>query len=289
MPCAIAANGQKLLEGAITVSYDDHFFADAGRLEPRDAAEQTSPPFFVSRTFVGPTTRFDSHTHQEDQLAWMASGAMELALLGARWHLRREHIAWIPAGTLHEMSFGEPGEMISVYADPALRPRGGWWNGARTVRVDDLAGALLRHLVDAEPGPQRQRACWGLLADLLTGAPRHDEALALPRDPRARVVASALMANPADDRSLDAWARQVGVSAKTIARAFTGDTGYAFREWRVRVRLHAAAGMLMHGDAVQDVALAVGYDSVSSFIAAFRARFSVTPGVYAAKARSHAA
>lgn len=271
------------------MSYDDYFLADSERIEPRDAGEQTSSPFFVSRTFVGPETRFDTHAHQEDQLAWMASGSMELALLGARWQLRREHVAWIPSGTLHEMSFGEPGEMICVYADPALRPSGGWWNGARTVRVDDLAGALLRHLVDAEPGPQRRRRCWGLLTYLLTGAPRHDEALALPRDPRARAVASALMANPADDRGLDAWGAQVGVSAKTIARAFAGDTGYAFREWRVRVRLHAAAGMLMRGDPVQDVAPAVGYDSVSSFIAAFRARFSVTPGVYAAQARTSAA
>lgn len=242
--------------------------------------------FSVSRTRVDPTTRFEPHVHQEDQLAWMASGSMELGMLDGRWQVRREHLVWIPAGTVHEMSFGEPGVMISVYAAPALRPRGARWNSARTVGGDDLMAALLVHLADANPGEERRRVCWALLTDLLEAAPRHEEALALPRDARARAVASALMADPADPRDLDAWAARAGVSAKTIARAFVADTGCTFREWRVRVRLHAAAGMLAEGTSVQDVAFAVGYESPSSFIGAFRSRFSVTPAVYAARAGS---
>jgi AraC-like DNA-binding protein/quercetin dioxygenase-like cupin family protein len=276
----MTAGGQESPREDSAVSIDEHWNRDPVALGSRDAAEETSPEILVSRSMVDAGTRFDAHLHQEDQLAWMASGSMELALLGDRWHLRREHLAWIPAGTLHEMSFGEPGELISVYVDPVRRPPGGRWNGSRTVRVDELAGALLLHLVDADPPTARRRKAWALLTDLISDATRHDEALALPRDRRARTVASALMANPADARELGAWAAQVGVSAKTIARAFASDTGCTFREWRVRVRLHAAAGMLAQGEAVQDVASAVGYDSVSSFIGAFRARFSMTPAVY---------
>jgi AraC-like DNA-binding protein/quercetin dioxygenase-like cupin family protein len=268
------------------VSVSEHPWVDSSDGDDVDGAQETSRAFFVSRTLVGAATRFDAHVHQEDQLAWMASGSMELGMLGGRWQLRREHLAWIPAGTLHEMSFGEPGEMISAYVDPALRPPGARWNRARTVRGDDLAGSLLLHLVDGEPSEERQRRCWALLIDLLSGAARHEEALALPRDSRARVVASALMADPADPRELRDWAAQVGVSAKTIARAFAADTGCTFREWRVRVRLHAAAGMLVRGGAVQDVAPAVGYESPSSFIGAFRARFAMTPAVYAARSRT---
>lgn len=257
-------------------------------VDPRgvvDAAEGTFGEFRVSRSQVDATTRFNDHSHQEDQLAWMNTGSMELALLGDRWQLRREHLAWIPAGMVHEMRFSEPGELVCIYADPVLRPHGGRWNGARTVRVDDLAGALLLHLLDADPAGRRRWQCWSLLVDLLSAAARDDEALALPREPRARAIASALMADPADPRGLDAWAAEAGVSSKTIARAFVDGTGCTFREWRVRVRLHAAAGMLTRGAAVQDVAPAVGYESVSSFIGAFRTRFSVTPAVYAARRR----
>ena len=104
-----------------------------------DTRERTSADFQASRSRVDERTRFDLHLHQEDQLAWMSSGSMELALLGDRWHVRREHIVWIPAGVLHEMSFDEPGELICVYADPELRPIGGRWNGPRSVRTGRLA------------------------------------------------------------------------------------------------------------------------------------------------------
>ncbi|QHC66387.1 helix-turn-helix domain-containing protein [Rathayibacter sp. VKM Ac-2759] len=223
--------------------------------------------------------------HQEDQLAWMATGSMELGVLGDQWHLRREHLAWIPAGVPHEMTFVEQGDLISVYADPTLRPPGDRWGSARTLRLEDLAGSLLLHLADAHPSAVRRRQCWLLLAELLAEAPDHDAAVALPRDPRARTVAAALLDDPADPRELADWAAEIGVSSKTIARAFSAETGSTFREWRVRARVHTAVGMLVRGDAVQAVAPAVGYDSVSSFIAAFRARLGTTPAVYAAQAR----
>ncbi|KQQ01579.1 MULTISPECIES: helix-turn-helix domain-containing protein [unclassified Rathayibacter] len=250
-----------------------------------DVAEGTSAVLTASRSRVVRGTGFDPHVHQEDQLAWMATGSMELGVVGDRWHLRREHLAWIPAGVPHEMTFVEPGDLISVYAAPSLRPAGERWERARTLRLEDLAGSLMLHLADADPSPVRRRRCWLLLGELLGEAPDQDAAVALPRDPRARSVAAALLEYPADPRELADWAAEIGVSSKTIARAFSAETGSTFREWRVRVRMHTAVGMLVRGDAVQTVAPAVGYDSVSSFIAAFRARLGTTPAVYAARAR----
>jgi AraC-like DNA-binding protein len=75
------------------------------------------------------------------------------------------------------------------------------------------------------------------------------------------------------------------VSAKTLARAFVHGTGSTFREWRIRARLHVAARHLAEGEPVQAAAIRVGYTSVSSFIAAFRRRFGVTPARYAADLR----
>lgn len=254
-------------------------------LDSVDAREWTSSLLTASRSRVVSGTGFDVHVHQEDQLAWMASGSMELGVLGDRWHLRREHLAWIPAGTMHEMAFAEQGELISVYADPSLRPAGGRWGGARIIRLDELAGSLMRHLSEENPAPERRRRCWLLLGDLLGEAPEQDAAVALPRDPRARAVATALLEDPADPRDLAEWAAEVGVSSKTIARAFAAETGSTFREWRVRARMHAATRLLLGGEPVQAVAPAVGYDSVSSFIAAFHARLGSTPAVYASRAR----
>ena len=255
-------------------------------IRPSDPGEWTIGDWVVSATEIAAGDAFELHRHNEDQLAWMASGSLELAVGGDRWHLRRDHAAWIPAGALHEMRFSEPGELISAYVDRRGRPAGDGWDRARVLALDPLGGALLRHLTGPVVGDARRRDCYALLRDLVADAPVSHEVVALPRDPRARAIALEILADPADGRSLAEWAAESTVSAKTIARAFVADTGRTFREWRVRARLHAAVGRLIQGEPVQVVAPAVGYDSVSSFIVAFRSRFGVTPAAYAARSRN---
>lgn len=271
---------------------EDTVMSRGEHLDRVDAADSgpsvrrwTFAEFAVTSISVDGGSGFDRHRHEEDQLAWMASGSMELSVGSDRWHLRRDHAAWIPTGVLHEMRFAEPGELVSAYVDQRHRPAPTGWNRARVLTLDPLGGELLRYLA-AEGRPEtRRQECFGLLSDLVAEAPVSREVVALPQDPRARAIAVALLAAPDDDRDLDAWAAQEGVSAKTIARAFVSDTGRTFREWRVRARLHVAVGLLVQGAPVHEVALVVGYDSVSSFISAFRSRFGVTPAAYAAHQR----
>jgi len=250
-----------------------------------DVRRWTFAEFAVASTFVDGGSGFALHRHEEDQLAWMASGSMELTVGADRWHLRRDHAAWIPTGVLHEMRFAEPGELVSAYVDQRHRPRPSGWGQARVIGLDPLGGSLLRYLAAGGRSEGRRQQCYALLSDLVAEAPISREVVALPQDPRARAIAAALLSAPDDDRDLGAWAAEAGVSAKTIARAFVADTGLTFREWRVRARLHVAVGLLTQGEPVHAAALAVGYDSVSSFISAFRGRFGVTPAVYAG--RSH--
>ena len=50
--------------------------------------------------------------------------------------------------------------------------------------------------------------------------------------------------------------------------------------WRQQARLLHALGLLAHGQLVTAIALDVGYDSPSAFIAAFSTAFGTTPGRY---------
>ncbi|MFT4260389.1 AraC family transcriptional regulator [Microbacterium sp.] len=250
-----------------------------------DAVEETSAIFTASRDLLPAGSAFEPHAHQEDQIAWLAAGAVELEVLGERWHVRGDRIVWIPAGAMHAMRFSEAADLVSLYIDPLLRPEGDW-STPRALRADPLAQALLHHLTDGAPDHRRRARCRGLLADLLAEMPVVRDVIALPRDERARTVAAALLQDPGDARDLDAWARELGVSTKTLARAFVHGTGVTFRRWRVDARMHAGARMLADGVPVQDAARAVGYISVSSFIVAFRQRFQTTPARYAAALRA---
>ena len=101
-----------------------------------------------------------------------------------------------------------------------------------------------------------------------------------PSDPRARDVADALLADPADPRTLQEWGHDVGASSRTLARAFVSDTGLSFGRWRTLVRLQASLPYLAERMPVSSVARRVGYCTTSAFVAAFRAHTGVTPGGY---------
>jgi AraC-like DNA-binding protein len=58
------------------------------------------------------------------------------------------------------------------------------------------------------------------------------------------------------------------------------DTGTSFARWRTQLRLQAALPRLVAGVPVATVARAVGYDTPSAFVAAFRRTTGVTPGSY---------
>jgi AraC-like DNA-binding protein len=104
--------------------------------------------------------------------------------------------------------------------------------------------------------------------------------LPLASDKRVRRVGDALLENPADERSLEDWALQVGASARTLARLFVNETGLTFAEWRRQVRLLEAIDRLGKGQAVTRVALDLGYESPSAFIAMFRRTLGAPPGKY---------
>lgn len=96
-------------------------------------------------------------------------------------------------------------------------------------------------------------------------------------------VARAILANPADDRGLEAWAAFAGASARTLGRRFVAETSLSFTQWTQRARLMRSLEMQATGSSVTTVAIALGYRSVSAFIALFKRTLGTTPSAYATK------
>lgn len=74
---------------------------------------------------------------------------------------------------------------------------------------------------------------------------------------------------------MGSWA---GMSSRTLTRRFRAETGFSFNEWRQRIRLLRALELLAAGKPVTAIALDLGYDNVSAFIALFRRMFGTTRG-----------
>ena len=77
---------------------------------------------------------------------------------------------------------------------------------------------------------------------------------------------------------LSDWSRQLDVSEKTLARTFVRETGLNFSKWQNKLRMYSAKKDIDAGLKVTDAALNCGYNSLSSFIAAFKKSYGHTPG-----------
>ena len=218
------------------------------------------------------------HIHPEHQLACAGNGVLSVSTDQGTWVLPPTRALWIPAQVPHEVTAADGATMIAAYLRPDRCSVD--WVDPTPLRASALLRQLLGYLSsDVLDEPCRTRA-EAVLIDVLEPVPVATIELRDPGDPRALQVADALRAHPGDNRSLSEWGRQVGASGRTLARAFRAETGITFGRWRTMVRLQAALAPLAAGEPVGNVAHAVGYESPSSFVAAFHLHTGQTPGAY---------
>ncbi len=152
-----------------------------------------------------------------------------------------------------------------------------------TVNVSALLRELILHANKLAPLYRSVPEHWHLIqviVDQLRRLPATPLQLRSPSDARAVRVASMLRENPGDDRKIAAIAKQAGASARTIERLFRAETKMSFGQWRQRLRVLHSLTLLARGDSVTEVALELGYQSPSAFIAMFKHELGTTPRAY---------
>jgi AraC-like DNA-binding protein len=107
--------------------------------------------------------------------------------------------------------------------------------------------------------------------------------LPMPADARLRRIAELMTASPAERRTLEVWAKQAGLSERTLARLIDQETGMSFGRWRQQLNVMLAVQGLAGGASIQQVAAELGYESVPSFVTMFRKVLGTSPGRYMAE------
>ena len=221
------------------------------------------------------------HRHPWAQLSYAAHGVIEVITDSGRYVAPPLHAVWVPAGAAHAVRRFEGTEIRSLYIDAAAAFAPG--QDCRVIGVTPLVRELIRtfseYPVEYDEAGEQGRLV-AVMLDQLAAAPEVDLAIPWPADPRLRKICRELHACPNQDTTLQAYARRLDVSEKTLSRLFLQQTGLTFRAWRQRMRILAALPMLERGDRVTDVAIACGYDSMSAFIAAFRWFSGTTPSEF---------
>lgn len=226
------------------------------------------------------------HTHERGQIFGIRSGVMVFHTGHQFWSVGPDQVLWLPPGTPHDArSHGaiagwtlylHPSRCTALPGTPFLAEGTPLLNA----QAERLAGTTRSGAIDATTS-RLAESFW----DEWTALPRRLCGLSIPRDPRLRRVTDHLEMAPGDRRPEADWAAFAGMSLRSFVRHFRADTGSGFSSWLQRRRMIEAQMRLARGERVTQVALAVGYDSVGAFSAAFKriagcrpSRFSGMPG-----------
>lgn len=232
------------------------------------------------------------HAHDKHQLLYAAEGALRLETDGGLWLVPPERAAFVQAGLRHRVLTRGRVELRTVYfAKAAFDARA--LPPCRVFSAPPLLREMILHAMrwGAQRSPrdataERFFAALGAIVPELARDP-HDYRLPSPQSPELARAVAQLLERVASPPKLAALARSVGLSERTLERRFQEETGTGYRAFVRAARVHAAMELLSRPRArVTDVALGVGFQSLSSFSRAFAELAGERPRAFLARARA---
>jgi AraC-like DNA-binding protein len=229
--------------------------------------------------------RTDWHHHDMHQVEYALQGTVEVETAAGHYLLPPQQALWIPAGLSHGTTIRRV-RTVSVFFLPdmieGLGERARVLAAAPIIREMILYG--VRWPVYRDDDDPEADIFFTALADVVGGWLEHETPLRLPTSTVAVVSdAMAYTAAHLSDAGLNATevARAVGVSPRTLRRAFVGDTAMTWSRYLLQSRLlRAMADLAEPAPTVLDVATHVGFESASAFSRAFRSYSGETPSAY---------
>ena len=214
------------------------------------------------------------------QLIYATRGVMTVYTGGGAWVVPPHRGMWIPASFQYRL------ELSGVVALRMLYVRASLSRGSQACSVVNVT-PLLRELIvrtnlvgALDAAVPEQKRLIGVILDelkLLTAVPLQ---LPLPQDPRAAQFANLAGADPGEKLPMEKMLRRCGASRRTLERVFRAETAMSLGQWLRRQKLLQAMRRLAAGECVNTIAIELGYNSASAFIAMFRRELGQTPKRY---------
>lgn len=243
--------------------------------------DQGSSPAVALRVDVSANdSEAPTHQHRKGQLVLALRGGVTCEVPDALWVVPPNCAVWVPSHVPHSNRVTPNARIFLLFVEPgtAAMP-----DKCCTLSITPLVQQLIERLADLphdyEPDSFSGRLA-RLLLDELSTMQVEQFHLPISSEPRIRRIADALTRDPADRSTLDAWARRVAMSERSLARLMLRETGLTFGRWRQQLHLIVALRELAAGASVQQVSADLGYESVTAFITMFKKALGKPPARY---------
>ena len=223
-------------------------------------------------------TAWVPHRHDWGTFSYVANGVMQIEIEGTRFLSPPQYAVWVPPKATHASFNAEAVIYRSVYIDASLASA--LPAQAATLRISGLLRAILCDFAErgvACPKTDADKRLAHVLVDQIALAPAEPRFLPQARSPSLVRVLDALQSEPADNRTVDEWAKTVSMTERTLARHCLTELGMTLGQWRQRMRFLRAIEGLEAGRTVKSIAFDLGYATPSAFIEMFTRQSGLTP------------
>ncbi|MFY2507198.1 AraC family transcriptional regulator [Vibrio pectenicida] len=255
-------------------------------LHPSLPIDRAPSDFFMNFEAFLSNTETRMHSHPWGQVQLISGGILEMEAQGTRF-LAPPHLAiWVPAGVMHASYNRNPLSYCSL--NIAERLTTSFPSSTSLIKITPIVSSIIddfRHReINIAQSEQDKRLIQVLLDQLATRDTQHHFLPSSDNKYLATILAE-VEENPLDITSLAQWAEKVHTTERTLARHCQSELGMSFTEWRLRVRYLFSMELLRGGHSVKEVALTLGYNQASPFIAMFKKYAGQTPEQYKNKLR----
>jgi len=232
------------------------------------------------------------HRHSRHQLLYAEGGVLHFFTRDKQFILPARHAAWIPAKLIHKVESPSPHlHLRTLYIwqddDEKMFPE-----QLTVFSVTPLAREMIvytQRWPHGNPVSKPEAAFYKAISYLISDWCRDAISLVLPttEHPFLRNIIGFLIENLDNDLTTASVSREFGVSSRTTMRLFRGHLDMTFQEYLRTARVITALELLSVPDAsITEIALQVGYQSMSSFSRTFKAYLGRSPSEFRNEVRS---
>ncbi|MCM2393841.1 helix-turn-helix domain-containing protein [Streptomyces albipurpureus] len=246
---------------------------------PTGNRQVDDPWLLTTGTFATPEPmEWEEMAHHEPELLWSSTGNVTVEAAGHLWLVPPTLGIWLPSGMPHRVRASAGAITYATYLNPSLIQIS--WPTVTGIPMSALLREILLHNQRTSMPDTERLRLQQVGVDLLKPAQAASLDIPLPKMPELRLVAERIIADPADNRTTEEWARELGLSGRTLMRWFQRDTGVSLTQWRILVRVRSALIDIAAGRPVVSVSRRLGYANPSTFIDLFRQVTGHTPAAY---------
>ncbi len=251
--------------------------------------DQNNSEYYLHHVYLD-TVETEIHQHKKAQLLYAEGGIVHIFINDKHWYLPARCFMWIPANTDHSiLTYSKNGDLYNFYFKTEENENE-FYAKTNIYYAEDLLREMFLYTkpwdgVIEEKDTAKYyflKAIKAILPEMESNKLPITIQHPFPKDQKLIEIAQFLMLNIEKNYTIDEISKHFGISSRTLSRKFKDNLGMNYVRFLRSLRITKSLELIAENRYnMYEVAMLVGYNSLSSFSNIFQKVSGIRPTEYA--------